>query len=323
MNSSRARLGGAFALVLVISLAACGGGAATPTAEPTPDATPPAEASEPEATATATPNSGDATIDAPESVEAGAEFEVAWTGPANNGDYITIVTPDATQWQGGDDYFDVSIGSPGELTAPTAPGDYVLWYVSGADDEILLRVPIAVTPFTGSLLAPEEVPAGTEFDVAWNGPGAAGDYVTIVPVGAERWTAGDWYFDVSVGSPGQLWAPMKEGAYEIWYVAGVDETVQARIPITVLPLEISLDAPDEVAAGSTFEVEWTGPDGDGDYITIVPEGAAEGAYLDYAYTYEGNPVEITAPDEPGEYEIWYASDRVNGTFSRLPITVTP
>lgn len=324
MTSPLSRAGMLGALLALV-LAACGGSAAptaSPTAEPTPAPTSTPGASE-APSATAAPNTGDASIDAPDSVEAGSEFDVAWTGPANTGDYITIVTPDATRWQGGDDYFDVSVGSPGQLTAPTTPGDYVLWYVSGADDEILLRVPIEVTAFTGSLLAPEEVPAGTEFEVAWNGPGAAGDYVTIVPEGAERWTAGDWYFDVSVGSPGKLWAPMSGGAYEIWYVAGVDESVQARIPITVLPLEITLDGPDEVAAGSTFEVEWTGPDGNGDYITIVPADASEGAYLDYAYTYEGNPVEITAPDEPGEYELWYASDRVNGTFFRVAITVTP
>ena len=36
----------------------------------------------------------------------------------------------------------------------------------------------------------------------------------------------------------------------------------------------------------------------------------EGAYLDYAYTTEGSPLTITAPDTAGTYEIWYASDRV-------------
>lgn len=324
--SRQVRAGFVLATLLLLVVTACsGGGGSSPTASPspTPAQSESAAPSVPEPTPTATPRSGDATLEAPAEVEAGSEFEVAWTGPDNRGDYVTIVPEGATEWTGGDDYFDTANGSPGELTAPTSPGGYELWYVSGADDEILARVPIAVTPFTGDLLAPEEVPAGTEFEIAWNGPNASGDYVTIVPAGATQWTGGDPYFYTSVGNPGKLYAPMKGGAYEIWYVAGVDDAVQARIPITVLPLEITLEAPDEVRVGAQFQVTWTGPNGHRDYITIVPAGSAEGAYLSYAYTDAGNPVTLTAPDEAGEYEIWYASDRVPGIFGRLPITVTP
>ncbi len=85
--------------------------------------------------------------------------------------------------------------------------------------------------------------------------------------------------------------------------------------------EASLDAPDEVEAGADFEVEWTGPDGPQDYITIVPAGSPDGTYLDYAYTAEGSPITLTAPNEPGNYEIWYASDREDGTFARFDIVV--
>lgn len=312
------------AMLSVLVSACSGGGGSSPTASPspTPVESESAAPSAPEATPSPTPNSDEATLDAPSEIEAGSDFQVAWTGPNGRGDYITIVASGATEWTAGDDYFDTANGSPGSLTAPTAPGAYELWYVSGEDESIAARVSITVTPFTGSLLAPDEVPAGTEFDIAWNGPDASGDYVTIVMAGADAW-AGEPYFYTAVGNPGKLYAPMKGGAYEIWYVAGVDDSVQARLPITVLPLEITLEAPDEVQAGAQFQVEWTGPDGHRDYITIVPAGSAEGAYLSYAYTDTGSPVTLTAPDEPGEHEIWYASDRVPGIFARVPITVTP
>ena len=42
---------------------------------------------------------------------------------------------------------------------------------------------------------------------------------------------------------------------------------------------------------------------------------------DYAYTTAGSPAELTAPEERGAYEIWYASDRVAGTFESIPIIV--
>jgi len=83
-----------------------------------------------------------------------------------------------------------------------------------------------------------------------------------------------------------------------------------------------LPAPSSSGGGGTeFSVSWTGPNGPSDYITIVPAGSAEGAYLDYAYTAAGNPVTLGAPAEPGDYEIWYASDHVSGTFASITIVV--
>jgi Ca-activated chloride channel family protein len=314
------------ALALFVVLPACsGGGGASPTAtaSPTPAESESAEPSVAEATPTPTPNSGEATLDGPETVESGAEFEVAWTGPDNSGDYITIVPVGATEWTPSNDYFDTLAGSPGELKAPTADGDYLLWYVSGADDSVLAEAAITVTPFTGDLLAPDEVPGGAVFEVAWNGPDGAGDYVTILEANAERWTNED-YFYTGTGSPGELTAPNKAGNYEIRYIAA-DGTVQATRPITVLEIEASVDGPAEVAVSTQFEVDWTGPNGPGDYVTIVVAGSEPGPnnYGSYFYTNVGNPGTILAPEEPGEYELWYVTGSVYGVYARDPITVTP
>ncbi len=323
--NAQSRAGLVLAAVLVLVLAACGGGGAspTPTAEPTPESTPSASAApSEEATPTATPNSGEATFDGPTEIEAGADFEVAWTGPDNQGDYIAIVPVNATEWTNSDDYFNTNAGSPGGLTAPTTPGSYELAYFDGASEEIVARTPIEVTPFSGDLLAPDEVAGGTVFSVAWNGPNGSGDYITVMEVGAGNWNGED-YFNTSTGSPGDLVAPIKAGSYEIRYVSGTGAVVQATLPITVLELEATIDGPDEVAAGEQFDVEWTGPDGPGDYITIVPEGAEPRTYLSYFGTSVGSPGTLTAPEDPGEYELWYVTATQYGIFARTPITVTP
>ncbi len=314
------RVGAVGALILVL-VSGCGGGSA---ASPTPSAasaTPTAVASAPataEAVATATPG-GPATLDAPAEVEAGVQFDVAWTGPQGERDYVTIVAAGTAKWTT-EPYFYTTAGTPGKLVASTIAGDYELWYVSGADDAILARRPVAVTAFAGTLAGPAAVAAGTAFTVAWSGPDGPGDYVTIVPVGAEKWTS-ESYFYTTAGSPGPLIAPIAAGTYELWYVTGSDSKTMARAPITVTPLAVTLEAPESVARDAEFQVTWTGPNGPQDYVTIAPAGSPDGTYLSYAYTAAGSPATLTAPGEAGDYEIRYASDRVPGTFKSIPIVV--
>ena len=267
-------------------------------------------------------STGEANLDAPAEVGAGEKFAVTWTGPSGQGDYITIVAAGATKWTN-EPYFYASSGaSPGSLVASVKDGAYALWYVSGATDTILARRAIRVTPFSGALGGPAEVEAGSSFEVAWNGPNGPGDYVTIVAVGATKWTD-ESYFYTSGANPGTLVAPIDAGEYVLWYVTGTDSATMADKPITVTPYAVTLDAPGQVQRSAPFQVTWTGPNGPSDYITIVPAGSPPDTYTSYAYTSTGSPVTITAPDTPGSYEVWYASDRVKGiVFARITITVT-
>ena len=331
-RSNRGLLAPGLASLILVAACGGGGGAATPTPAAATAGAPTTAATEGAATsgstgapATAAPaatnvSTGPATLSGPQEIEAGKPFQVAWTGPNADGDYVTIVLGGATKWTN-ESYFYTKAGSPGNLVAPSKDGAYALWYVSGADDSILARVAIRVTPFSGSLLAPDSVMAGSQFDVAWNGPNGPQDYVTIVASGAEKWT-NESFFYTTAGSPSKLTAGITAGAYEIWYVIGNDDAVQSKRPITVTAMAITLTAPATVARKSTFQVAWTGPNGPQDYITIVPAGSPEGTYQSYAYTQNGSPVTITAPDTAGNYEIWYASDRVAGTFARITIKVT-
>lgn len=266
-------------------------------------------------------STGEANLDALAEVGAGEKLTVNWTGPSKQGDYITIVAAGAAKWTNEPYFYATPGASPGSLVAPVKDGAYALWYVDGATDTILARRAIRVTPFSGALGGPAEVEAGSSFLVGWNGPNGPGDYVTIVAVGTAKWT-NESYFYTNNGNPGTLVAPIDAGDYVLWYVTGTDSATMANRPVTVTPYAVTLDAPKQVQHGAQFQVAWTGPNGPSDYITIVPAGSPPDTYTSYAYTNTGSPVTITAPDAPGSYEVWYASDRVKGiVFAKINITV--
>ena len=74
-------------------------------------------------------------------------------------------------------------------------------------------------------------------------------------------------------------------------------------------------------AGSKFEVEWDGPRNEGDYLAIFIEGNKN--YLSFAYSYreeDASPVEMTAPEKPGIYEVRYTAPG-RATFARQKLIV--
>lgn len=77
----------------------------------------------------------------------------------------------------------------------------------------------------------------------------------------------------------------------------------------------------QVSAGKPFAVKWTGPDNAKDYITIVRRDAADGVYGNYRDTREGNPVDLLAPIEAGEWEVRYVTARTKTVLGRAPLLV--
>lgn len=67
----------------------------------------------------------------------------------------------------------------------------------------------------------------------------------------------------------------------------------------------TLDAPDDVCVGEQFPVDWTGPNGQGDLITIAYPDAQPDVFDNAHRTDEGNPATLRAPFIPGDYEIRY------------------
>ncbi|MES1263409.1 MAG: VWA domain-containing protein, partial [Peristeroidobacter soli] len=264
-----------------------------------------------------------ASVSAPASVAAGATFEVKWTGPNNERDYIAIgeATP------GGRLYLDYKYsreGSPTKLTAPDKAGSYEARYIMGVGDTVIARQAIEVGAVTATVTAPAQVAAGAKFKVRWTGPNNPRDYVTMVKAGTAEKTY-ERYAYTSTGSTLELTAPDVPGDYELRYATGKEYLTLARASIKVGAVTGSVTGPAQVVAGESFKATWKGPDNPRNYVTIVAKGAREGAYSgSYFYTTSANnPGTLLAPLTPGEYELRYSTAEQYLTLARAAITVTP
>jgi len=69
-------------------------------------------------------------------------------------------------------------------------------------------------------------------------------------------------------------------------------------------------------------VDWTGPDNAGDYIYIAEPDMPDNQQVVYVRTDRGNPSELTAPGEPGQYEARYVLNVGTRVIARAPFEVT-
>ncbi len=77
---------------------------------------------------------------------------------------------------------------------------------------------------------------------------------------------------------------------------GHRHAVLARVAIRVLPWAGTVDGPASVRVNTQFQVNWTGPNGPGDYVTILPAGAT--AWTNENYFYTGSIRTVSAPSCP-------------------------
>lgn len=167
-----------------------------------------------------------------------------------------------------------------------------------------------------TLNAPATAPIGQPAAIGWTGPGAPLDSIEIgLPGNGKR--AG-WVY-VATGNPVSLLMPGTPGLYELRYKLR-DQTVIATRSIEVTEAPATLTAPAQVLAGASFEVRWTGPDAPQDNIQISAAGSD--SYLTYDYVQAGNPLTLTAPEEPGLYELRYKFADTEVIATR-PIAVLP
>ena len=261
----------------------------------------------------------DVSVGAPESAGVGSEVTVTVSGTSNPRDFVTIVPKDDREGSyGGYQY----VQKPGsfKLTAPARAGDYEV-RVLGADTPYptLARRPIRIDDVVATLEAPEQVAAGAKFQVKWNGPGNALDYVGIGNA-AQPYVS---YAYTKSGNPVALTAPDAAGEYELRYFLGAKNTVIGTRRLVVGGVTATVSSPAEVAAGARFPVKWTGPNNPRDFVTMVKAGTPEKQYDRYAYTSKGSPLQLTAPDEPGDYELRYLTGQTYATLGSAPIKVTP
>ncbi len=99
-------------------------------------------------------NRAEATVDAPDSVKAGVDFQVRFTGPRYRGDRIIVAPADVednAMWRWNANYgFGVKVGETegtvrGGFKATKQPGEYVVRYVTGHQHQTLARDTLTVT----------------------------------------------------------------------------------------------------------------------------------------------------------------------------------
>jgi Ca-activated chloride channel family protein len=176
-----------------------------------------------------------ATLDAPAQVTAGKQFDVKWTGPNNERDYVAIgdVDPKGRKYI---TYKYTREGSPLKLNAPDDAREYELRYILATGDTIIARKRIVVGSVSASVTAPASVAAGAKFPVTWKGPNNPRDFITIVKVGTADKQYG-WYEYTSKGSPLELRAPDVAAEYEVRYLTAQSYATLgvAKLTVTATP----------------------------------------------------------------------------------------
>lgn len=260
-----------------------------------------------------------ATLSGPASVPVGAPLPVAWTGPAAARDFISVDAPDMNDAQYGA-YVYTQQGSPAALTAPDAPGRYLVRYHSGDSGyRVLATHAVEVTERQVALTFPASVEAGGALSVEWSGPSYPREFISIDAVGASDREYGTYAY--ASASPASLRAPDQPGSYVVRYHLASSYRVVGSAPLVVGGVSATLTAPARVQAGSDIEVTWTGPNGALDYVSIDSLGSAEREYGPYAYTRAGSPLTIRVPEAPGRYELRYHMGASYAVVTAVPLEV--
>ena len=262
-----------------------------------------------------------ATLSGPSRAVVGAPLPVGWTGPGVAEDFISVDAPGQPD-SGYGDYVYAPRGNPAALTAPEAPGRYVVRYHSGtAGYPVLAVLDVEVIDTTAVLVIPASVDAGGELTLTWTGPDYASDFISIDAVGADDRQYGAYAYARS--SPATIRAPDQPGNYVVRYHLAKTYRVIGRAPLVVGTVTAQLTAPAQVSAGGEIEVAWTGPGGELDYISIDSAGSADAEYGSYQYTARGNPTVIRIPEDPGAYQVRYHMGRSSAVLAAIPLEVLP
>ncbi len=180
--------------------------------------------------------------------------------------------------------------------------------------------PASLNVSEAQLKVPKQVRIGAAFPVQWDGPDQSGDYLSIARPGD---VIGRYYKHARTtdGNPATLRAPDYPGIYQVRYVHGPTHRITGSAQLLVVDVAAELGAPAEAGVGRSVRVDWIGPEGKHDYITVVRQGAGERKFGDYAYTRNGSPSQLQLPDNPGAYEIRYVTGQARRVLASQSILV--
>lgn len=177
------------------------------------------------------------------------------------------------------------------------------------------------TSSKATLKAPSQATAGSTINVEWTGPCDSGDFIGVSKRNVDGYIHYSYVYKDSNDATVKLLLPAESGDYEIKYMQDTSDRVLARRSIQLVAPQAALNAPQTAVAGSTIQVDWEGPNNDGDYIAISQ--ANMDGYLHYTYLYGNHPVQLLVPAEPGLYDIKYMMERHNDkVLATKQITLT-
>ena len=267
------------------------------------------------------PTASAARLQSPASAGVATRLEIGWEGPATDGDYITIVRPEQSP-TAFISRASVREGNPVKLWAPSDPGTYEIRYTHGRPPKVIGTAPLKVTaPDVAIGMRGSSVAVAAPFEVDWEGPQTEGDFISIAKIGAAP-GGSEFHVPVKNGTPAKLRAPSLTGEYEIRYVLGRGPRVLAKAPVTVTPVEAMVEPPITVMVGIDFDVDWSGPGYEEDYLCIAAATTPpHGPTLSAVRVSQGNPAKLRAPKQPGTYEVRYILGRGKHLLAKAPLTV--
>jgi Ca-activated chloride channel family protein len=266
----------------------------------------------------------EASIEGPATAMAGTVIQVTARGPVDARHWIGFAPKGSPAGTYRDYERPTGPTSVVELSTPAEPGDYELRYVLNESERVLVARPITITAAEAAIDAPTRIEAGSDVTVKARGPNEPAHWIGFAPAGSPAGSYLDYGRPTGETTELVLGAPAKPGRYEIRYVLNESERVAASLAVEVVDPPASLDAPASVRAGQTITVRATGPAAGRHWIGFAPAGSEAGSYRDYQRpTGPTSEITLTAPDEPGAYEIRYVLNESERVLVSRPIQVLP
>jgi Ca-activated chloride channel family protein len=212
------------------------------------------------------------------------------------------------------------------LVTPDVPASFEARFLldlpEGGHRVVGRSAPFATAAATAELRAPAQVPAGTRFEVDWQGPAGAGDRIEIH---ASRPSAASGVLGTArtFANPVALQAPAEVGRYEVRYLTGGSGHVLATATFEVVAAVVTLEVPREVPVDAIVTISVAGAVGPRDAIVLVRADAPDvgAAIIGPPRRIYGTSVGFRAPSEPGEFEVRYLVGDEGRIAHRFPLTV--
>lgn len=256
---------------------------------------------------------GPATVDVvKDRVMGGTRFEVKWTGPENQRDYLMIKSPNGEQ-----SYHRISIQYLKEkshpiLRAPETPGVYHVHYVDRRGASLAYDA-FTVTHAKAFIKAPDApVTGGTEFSIEITEPNARQDRVKIFNVEGKEVHSRTITLIRKKDGTATLQAPEDAGEYILKYVTP-GGSVLAEAALTVSAAGASVETPKEpIIGGAKFSVAISEPNFRQDRVNIYDAaGEKVSSRTITLVRKEGGFASLIAPEEAGDYTVKYVTQDKN------------